>query len=162
MYMISVVGGDNPPPEFLAIAEEVGRELARRGCTVVCGGRGGIMEAVCKGAREEGGHTIGILPGPDRQGMNPYVEFPIVTGIGYARNAIVALTGDAVIAIDGAYGTLSEIAHALAYGIPIVGIGTWRIVNENVPEDPNIIRVETARDAVETALALAAERRRVE
>ncbi len=120
--MISVVGGDAAPDEVLAQAEALGRELARRGCTVVCGGRGGVMEAVCRGARAEGGHTIGILPGLDRRDMNPYVEFPIVTGMGYARNVIVALSGEAVIAVDGAYGTLSEIAHALAHDKPVIGL----------------------------------------
>ena len=113
--MISVVGGDRASEEALALAEEVGRELADRGCTLVCGGRGGVMEAACRGARSRGGHTIGILPTRDRSGMNPYVEFPIVTGIGFARNAIVVLSGDAVIAIEGSYGTLSEMALALAY-----------------------------------------------
>ena len=91
--MISVIGGDSPPPDVLPLAEEVGRELARRGCVLVCGGRGGVIAAACKGAREEGGHTIGILPGPDASDMNPWVEFPVITGIGSARNAIVALSG---------------------------------------------------------------------
>ena len=103
----------------------MGRELADRGCTLVCGGRGGVMEAACRGARSRGGHTIGILPTKDRSGMNPYVEFPIVTGIGYARNAIVVLSGDAVIAVEGSYGTLSEMALALAYDKPVVSLGSW-------------------------------------
>jgi uncharacterized protein (TIGR00725 family) len=77
--MISVVGGDKASADALAVAEEVGRELAERGCTLVCGGRGGVMEAACRGARSRGGHTIGILPTADRRGMNDYVEFPVVT-----------------------------------------------------------------------------------
>ncbi|HEY8491838.1 MAG TPA: TIGR00725 family protein [Dehalococcoidia bacterium] len=155
--MISVIGGDAAPPEAVADAEAVGRELARRGCTVVCGGRGGVMEGVCRGAREEGGHTIGILPGPDTTDMNPYVEFPIVTGIGYARNAIVVLSGHAVIAIDGAYGTLSEIAHALQFDRPVIGLGTWHIA-ANGREDGRIIRAANPLDAVEKAVAAARSR----
>ena len=96
--MISVVGGDRASAEALALAEGVGRELADRGCTLVCGGRGGVMEAACRGARSKGGHTIGVLPTADRTGMNSYIEFPIVTGLGYARNSIVVLSGDAIIA----------------------------------------------------------------
>ncbi|MBI4570603.1 MAG: LOG family protein, partial [Chloroflexi bacterium] len=99
--MIAVIGGDNAPPSALPQAEAVGRELARRGHVLICGGRGGVMEAACRGAREAGGHTIGVLPGPDRGDMNRYVEFPIVTNLGYARNAVVVLSADAVIAVDG-------------------------------------------------------------
>lgn len=150
--MISVIGGDRPPADVLPLAEEVGRELARRGCVLVCGGRGGVMAAACKGAREAGGHTIGIMPGPDASDMNPWVEFPVVTGIGYARNAIVALSGNAVIAIDGSYGTLSEIAHALIFDRPVVGLGTWTF-STNGREDQRIIRASSATDAVEKALA---------
>src|SRR3972149_11205093 len=110
--MISVIGGEACTPEVVAAAETVGHELALRGVTLVCGGRGGIMEAPCRGARSAGGHTIGIMPGRDASQSPPnrWVEFPVFTGIGYARNSSVVLTGDAVIAIDGAYGTLSEIA----------------------------------------------------
>ena len=156
--MISVVGGDSAPPEVLAAAETLGRELARRGCTIVCGGRGGVMEAVCRGARAEGGHTIGILPGPDLADCNPHVEFPVVTGLGYARNVIVVLSGDAVVALDGAFGTLSEIAHALTYGKPVVGLHTWRFENES-SSDAAIIRATDAVDAAEKAVAAARERR---
>jgi len=153
--MISVVGGDPAPPEVLAQAEALGRELARRGCTIVCGGRGGVMEAVCRGARAEGGHTIGILPGTDRRDMNPYVEFPILTGMGYARNVIVALSGEAVIAVDGSHGTLSEIAHALQHGVPVIGLDTWRFSHEGA-DDRAIIRASDPQDAVEKAIAAAA------
>jgi hypothetical protein len=165
--MIAVVGGDAAPPELLAQAEALGRELARRGCTVVCGGRGGVMEAVCRGARAEGGHTIGILPGTDRRDMNPYVEFPILTGMGYARNVIVALSGEAVIAVDGSHGTLSEIAHALQHGMPVIGLHTWRFSPERVAsgdshegaDDEAIIRASDPQDAVEKAIAAARQRR---
>jgi uncharacterized protein (TIGR00725 family) len=156
--LISVVGGDTAPPEVLAQAEELGHELARRGCTVVCGGRGGVMEAVCRGARAGGGHTIGILPGVDHGDMNPYVEFPIVTGLGYARNVIVVLSGEAVIAVDGSYGTLSEIGHALAHGKPVIGLRTWSFSNDNT-DDRAIIRASDPQDAVEKAIAAARSRR---
>ena len=156
--LISVVGGDAAPPEVLAQAEELGRELARRGCTVVCGGRGGVMEAVCRGARAEGGHTIGILPGVDRGDMNAHVEFPILTGMGYARNVAVVLSGEAVIAVDGSYGTLSEIAHALAHGKPVIGLRTWSFSNDNT-DDRAIIRASDPQDAVEKAIAAARSRR---
>ncbi len=159
--LISVIGGNEAPPDLLALAEEVGRLLAREGCTVICGGRWGIMEAVCRGARSEGGHTIGILPAADRSDMNPYVEFPIVTGIGFARNPIVVLSGDAVIAIGGAYGTLSEIAHALTFGVPVIGVRTWRFSRDG-HEDDRIVRAETAEDAVRLALEAARARRQRE
>ncbi len=156
---ISVIGGNSAPPDLLAIAEDVGRLLARNGATVVCGGRWGVMEAVCRGARADGGHTIGILPGDDRSDMNPYVEFPIVTGMGFARNAIVALTADAVIAIGGAYGTLSEVAHALTFGKPVVGLRTWRFAADG-QDDARVMRAETAEEAVR--LAVDAARRAAE
>ena len=156
--MIAVVGGDSAGPEALEMAEQVGRELARRGCTVVCGGRGGVMEAACRGARAEGGHTIGILPGPNRQDMNPYVEFPIITGMGFARNAVVVLSGEAVIAINGSYGTLSEIAHAMQYGVPVVGLTTWTFSADG-HEEPQVLRARDAKEAVEMALEAARARR---
>ena len=139
------------------MAEEVGRELARRRCTLVCGGRGGVMEAACRGARAEGGHTIGILPTSDTGGMNRYVEFPIVTGLGIARNTIVVLSGSAVIAIDGSYGTLSEIAYALQYGRPVVLLASWSLSAPG-PEQPPLIRADSPGEAVEKALAAAARK----
>ncbi len=159
--MISVIGGEAAPPEALEAAEAIGRELARRGVTVVCGGRGGVMEAACRGARAEGGHTIGILPGRNAResAPNPYVEFPIFTGVGYARNAMVVLSGEAVIAIDGSYGTLSEIAYALIHGIPLVGLDTWDF-DYHGHDGERIVRARDAADAVEKAIALAEERRR--
>src|SRR3990172_3305338 len=126
--LISVIGGgDNPPTEALRMAEEVGRELARRGAVVVCGGLEGVMEAVCRGAKAEGGVTIGILPGNDPADANPWVDYPICTGLGYARNVAVVKSGRAVIAVDGAYWTLSEIGHALGDGIPVIGLNTWSL-----------------------------------
>lgn len=155
--IIAVVGGHTAPAELLAEAEAVGRGLARRGCTLICGGRGGIMEAACRGARAEGGHTIGVLPGEDRRDMNAYVEFPIVTGMGYGRNVIIVRTAEAVIAIGGAYGTLSEVAHALNLGKPVIGLHTWRFTNDNVDDSP-VVRARDAEDAVEKAVAVARDR----
>lgn len=153
--IIAVIGGDSPPQEALAQAEAVGRELAQRGHTLICGGRGGVMEAACRGARAAGGHTIGVLPGPDRSDVNPHVEFPIVTNLGAARNAIVVLSADAVIAIDGSYGTLSEIALALVHGKPVVGLATWRISDPGGVEDERVVRVDDPAEAVERAIAAA-------
>ncbi|MBI4302698.1 MAG: TIGR00725 family protein [Chloroflexi bacterium] len=153
---IAVIGGSECSPEVSQIAEAVGRELARRGATVVSGGLGGVMEAACRGARAEGGHTIGILPGSRREEANPYVEFAIPTGLSYARNAIVVKAAQAVIAIDGSFGTLSEIGHALAEGIPVVGLNTWYVSQEEQNCD-SIIIAESPLDAVEKALAAAQE-----
>jgi uncharacterized protein (TIGR00725 family) len=157
--IISVIGGDGSGADALVLAEEVGRELGRRGVTLLCGGRGGVMEAACRGARS-GGHTIGILPGRNAKETPPnkYVEFPIFTGIGYARNAIVALSGEAVIAISGSYGTLSEIAYALINDKPLVGLDTWDFDYHDW-EPGGIVRVSTAVEAVEMAVEMAEARR---
>ncbi|MBI1886023.1 MAG: TIGR00725 family protein [Chloroflexi bacterium] len=158
--IISVIGGEACSPEAAKLAEEVGRELGRRGITVVCGGGLGTMEAVCRGARSEGGHTIGILPGHNagETPPNPWVEFPVFSGVGYARNSMVVLSGDAVIAIDGAYGTLSEIAYALIHNIPLVGLDTWDFAYHGHDAD-RLVRADTPLEAVETAIALAQKRR---
>ncbi|MFC1908853.1 LOG family protein, partial [Chloroflexota bacterium] len=111
------------------------------------------MEAACKGASDEGGITIGILPGESRQAANPYVQIPIVTGIGYARNVAVVKSAHAVIAIDGSYGTLSEIGHALQSNIPVIGLNTWSL-SRNAQPDSSIIQAETAAGAVNTAVSL--------
>jgi uncharacterized protein (TIGR00725 family) len=152
--MIAVIGGDASPGDALEQAETVGREIGRRGHTLVCGGRGGVMEAACRGARAEGGHTVGILPGLDRADVNSHVEFPIVTNMGAARNTIVVLSADAVIAIDGAYGTLSEIAMALIHGRPVVGLGTWRLERPGGVADAGVVHVEDPVEAVQRAEAL--------
>ena len=125
--LVAVIGGGQCSREESRLAEKVGRELARHGAILVCGGLGGVMEAACRGASAEGGVTIGILPGDNRHLANPYVQIPIVTGLGYARNAIVAKSAQAVIAVGGAYGTLSEIAHALQNNIPVIGLSTWSL-----------------------------------
>jgi uncharacterized protein (TIGR00725 family) len=125
-------------------AEAVGRELARRGAVLVCGGLGGAMEAACRGAKQEGGTTVGILPGLDRATANRWVDVAVPTGMGEARNALVVRVADAVIAVGGGYGTLSEIALALKGGKPVVGLGSWDI--------EGLAPAANAREAVETAL----------
>ena len=156
---ISVIGSSDCSPEVARLAEEVGRELAKRGAAVVCGGLGGVMEAVCKGARQMGGQTIGILPREDLNEANPWVEIPIVTGMGYARNAIVVKSGLAVIAIDGGFGTLSEIGHALGQTDPltVIGLKTWTL-SKNGEMDNAIIEAKDPVDAVEKALDAARKR----
>ena len=151
--IIAVIGGGQCSAEEAKLAEEVGRELAKRGAILVCGGLGGVMEAACKGASSEGGLTIGILPGDSYQTANPYVQIPIVTGMGYARNVAVVKTARAVIAVDGSYGTLSEISHALQSGIPVIGLNTWEL-SKNAQPDDSIIRAKNPAEAVEKALNL--------
>ncbi len=159
--IIAVIGGEGVSAEVARLAEEVGRELARRGCTVICGGGSGVMEATCRGARAEGGHTIGILPGHNAEESPPneYVEFPVFTGLGYARNSMVVLSAQAVIAIDGAYGTLTEIAYALIHEVPIVGLDTWHFSYHGDDAD-RILRANDPVDAAEKALAVAQRRAR--
>jgi len=134
--LISVIGGANCSPAEAALAEEVGRLLARRGYGVVCGGRGGVMAAVCKGANQMGGVTVGLLPGDDDSEANPWVQIAIPTGLGEARNALVARAGAGVIAIGGGYGTLSEIALALKWGRRVAGLQTWQIDGVYLASDP--------------------------
>ena len=155
--IIAVIGAGQPSPEEAKLAEEVGRELARQGAVLICGGLGGTMEAACRGASSEGGITIGILPGDNNMTANPYVQIPIVTGMGYARNVIVVKTAQAVIAVGGSYGTLSEIAHALQNGIPVIGLNTWSLSRKDI-EDKSIVTANNPRDAVEIALKLTVER----
>jgi len=149
---IAVIGGSQPSSEEAKLAEAVGRELAKRGAILVCGGLGGVMEAACKGASSEGGITVGILPGDSRQAANPYVQIPIVTGMGYARNVAVVRTAQAVIAIGGNYGTLSEISHALQSGIPVIGLNTWAL-SKNDRQDNSITIVQSPAEAVDKALS---------
>ncbi len=155
--IIAVIGGGEPSAEEARLAEEVGRELARRGAILVCGGLGGVMEAACRGASLEGGITIGILPGDSAKAANPYVQIPIVTGIGYARNISVVKSAQAVIAIGGSYGTLSEIAHARQGDIPVIGLNTWSLSRNDQP-DKSIILAQNPAEAVKKALNLAGAR----
>jgi uncharacterized protein (TIGR00725 family) len=124
---VAVVGPGSAGEEEIAAAEEAGRLIAQRGALLVCGGLGGVMEAACRGAREAGGTTLGLLPGDDRRDANEFVDIAVPTGLGEGRNALVVRAADAVLSIGGGYGTLSEIALALRAGKPVIGIGTWDI-----------------------------------
>jgi len=151
--IIAVIGGGQPSPQEVKLAEEVGRELAKQGVILVCGGLSGVMESACKGAQSEGGVTIGILPGESRQAANPYVQIPVITGIGEARNILVVKSAQAVIAIGGSYGTLSEIGHALRSGIPVIGLNTWSLSRDG-QQDNSIILAQNPTEAVDKALSL--------
>jgi uncharacterized protein (TIGR00725 family) len=152
---VSVIGPGAADEELLAAAEAVGRELARRGAVVVCGGLGGAMEAACRGARAEGGTTIGILPGTDRAAANPWVSVAIPTGMGELRNGLVVRAGDAVIAVGGEFGTLSEIGFALKLGRPVVGLTTWELARRGERVTDAIVVAEDPETAVARALELA-------
>jgi uncharacterized protein (TIGR00725 family) len=143
---IAVIGAGDAGEKVCAIAFKVGYEIARKGVVLVCGGRGGVMEAAAQGARSGGGHTVGILPSYNRASANSHIEFAIATGMGEARNAIVVASADAVIALPGEAGTLSEIALAMKIGRPVVALGAWR----------EIEGVRHAEDA-EAAVALAVQ-----
>ena len=149
--IIGVIGTSEASSEEYQTAEEVGREIARRKGTLVCGGLGGVMEASCRGAKSEGGLTIGIIPGSSKKEANPYVDIPIVTGISEARNIIVVRSSNAIIAIGGSFGTLSEIAFALKLEIPVIGIKTWEV-------STNIKQATTPKEAVDLAFSLARPR----
>ncbi len=155
--VIAVIGENDPTPEIAALAEAVGAEIASAGAVLVCGGLGGVMEAACRGAHGQGGVTIGILPGTRPGEANPYVTYPIPTGLGHARNLLVARAAQAVIAIGGRYGTLSEIAFAKIEGRPVIGLKTWELKREGFGEDA-ILRAAGAKEAVQMALDAARKR----
>ena len=139
--VIGVIGGRRSETRLLKEAEEVGRLIAERGAVMVCGGLKGVMEAASRGARSAGGLTVGILPHEHKRDVNEYIDVAIATGLGIGRNVIIARTAEALIAVGGEYGTLSEIAFALQMGKPVIGIGTWEI--------RGVIPAENASDAVE-------------
>jgi uncharacterized protein (TIGR00725 family) len=143
--LIAIVGGREAPQELLEQATQVGRLIARSGFGLVCGGMGGIMEAAAKGCKEEGGLTVAILMHDDPKYANPYMDVVIPTGLGIARNLLVVRAGEAVIAIDGSYGTLSEVAFALQMGKPVIGIRTWDVSDA-------IIKVNSAEEAIKEVL----------
>ncbi|WP_135824043.1 TIGR00725 family protein [Halorussus ruber] len=147
---VSVIGGGTVTDEQAQTAEAVGKLLAQRGHTVVCGGLGGVMEAACRGATDAGGRTIGILPGEERAAANPYVDTAIATGLGHARNPLVVMNGDAVIAVDGGVGTLSELGFAGVFERPIAGLGTH--------DAPGVEPVESPNEAVEFVESVVSER----
>jgi len=144
--IIAVIGGRKTEKALLTEAEEVGRLIAKKGAVLVCGGLGGVMEAASKGAQSENGLTVGILPHDNSSHANQYIDIPIATGLGIGRNVIIARTADAVIAVGGEYGTLSEIAFALQMKKPVIGIRTWDI--------KGIVSAENAADAIDKALTL--------
>jgi hypothetical protein len=150
---IGVIGSNLCSNEVSKLAFEVGKEIANAGAILLCGGLGGVMEAACQGAKSAGGLTIGILPGYSDAEANRYVDIPIVTGLSHARNVIVVRSSQALIAIEGSYGTLSEIAFALTLGVPVVGLRTWKMERRG-HEVPKIIRVDNAKEAVSEALRL--------
>ena len=133
---MAVVGPGEATAEEIEAARRVGAGLARAGAVVVTGGRGGVMEAACRGAAEQGGTTVGILPGTDRSEANRWVAVAIPTGLGELRNGLVVRCADAVIAVGGAYGTLSEIALALKTRVPVVGLASWRIEGVHAVDSP--------------------------
>jgi uncharacterized protein (TIGR00725 family) len=155
---VAVVGGSEADAGVWDQAEAVGRELAARGAVVVCGGLGGVMEAACRGAKSAGGTTVGILPTDDRAAANPFVDVAVATGMGEARNALVVRTADALVAVAGEFGTLSEIALALRAGKPVVGLGTWELAREGRAVEV-IVRASDAVDAAQRAVEAAASRR---
>ena len=149
--IIGIIGESQASDEQFSAAQEVGVQIAKRGGVIVCGGLGGVMEAACRGAKSAHGLTIGIIPGFSRHEANPYIDIPIVTGMSHARNIIVVHTSNAIIAIGGSHGTLSEIAFALKLGIPIIGIRTWDVSAE-------IKKVSSPKEAVDMAFYLALDR----
>jgi len=124
---VAVIGGHASSKKMYSMAQETGRLIAREGWVLICGGGPGIMEAACRGAKEAGGLTVGILPSFDGKEANDFLDVRLTTGLGYARNILVVRAADAIIAIAGEYGTLSEIAFAFNDPKPIVGIHTWKV-----------------------------------
>lgn len=157
--VIAVIGAGGPSvePALLAIAEAVGSGLAQAGATVVCGGLGGVMAAATRGARTAGGTVVGLLPGDDRAAGNEHLTVAIPTGLGEARNVLVVRAADAVIAVGGGYGTLSEIGFALKTGTPVVGVDTWELRRHGRVDDGIAVAPDAAA-AVATALAAAGDR----
>ncbi len=142
--IVGVIGASRPTSAGLQMAEEVGRQIARRGAVVVCGGLGGVMTAVAKGATEAGGEVLGILPGPDKSAANPFVTLAVPTNMGHARNVVIAHTADVLIAVEGEYGTLSEAAVGLKLGKAVVTL-------PGAPNLPGVTPAKTAVDAVNLA-----------
>ncbi len=149
---IGVIGPATCDARVWELAREVGRCIARAGAILICGGMGGVMEAAACGAREAGGLSVGILPGSEASEANSWIDIPVVTGMGNARNAINVLSSQAVIAIRGSYGTLSEIALALKCGVPVIGLETWGLAPPGGEPVPQITLATTPAGAVATAL----------
>lgn len=151
------LAGDPRGERLADLAYGVGRGLGRAGAVLVCGGRGGVMEAACRGARDAGGETLGILPGDRRAGPapNPHLTHEVYAGVGQGRNLAVALSGRAAIAVGGSWGTLSEIALALRHGVPVVTLASWAPERPDGWPEPGLHRAQDADGAVRLALDLA-------
>jgi uncharacterized protein (TIGR00725 family) len=152
---VAVVGPGEADDETAARAEDIGGELGRRGAVLVCGGLGGAMEAACRGAKSAGGVTVGLLPGLDRGVVNEFVDIALPTGMGELRNGLVVRAADAVIAVAGEFGTLSEVSFALKTGVPVVGLNTWEL-RKRGRRVRAIREAASPREAVDRALELAA------
>jgi len=148
--IIGVCGSSRVDREGAQRAEQVGRLIAKSGWALVCGGLGGVMEAACRGARNAGGVTVGILPGVSRREANPYVDVPVVTGVGHARNLFIVYTAGAVIALPGGAGTMSEVALSLKTRTPVVGLDAWDDIE-------GVIGASSPREAVDKAIKAASE-----
>ncbi len=157
---LAVIGGRQTSARLAEAAETIGREIARRGGVLVCGGMTGVMEAAARGAAAAGGVVVGILPTATAEEGNPHVTIPVPTSMGEARNVLIVRTAEAIIAVGGGYGTLSEIGHALNLGVPVIGVETWRATREGDREVDPIRRTEDPLTAVEWAWAAAQSRRR--
>ena len=151
---IGVIGTSNPTKKIEKLAEEVGYHIAANGVVVICGGLGGVMEAVCRGAKSNNGRTIGVLPGSDSSDANMWVDSVICTGMGEARNLIIIKSSDAVIAVGGGYGTLSEMGFALKLNKPIIGLQTWALENPNM-DNLALKVVDNPKDAVSISIKMA-------
>jgi uncharacterized protein (TIGR00725 family) len=153
--LIGLIGGSHCSEETYLYAKKVGENIAKKGGIIVCGGLGGVMEAVCKGAKNAGGTTIGILPGYTKFDANHFVDIPIITGMGIARNVIIVRTADVVVALEGSAGTLSEIAMALNIGKPVVAVRDWSILKQEHLHGDLMYFIDTPDDAAEKATELA-------
>ena len=155
---IGVIGSDGEiSGDVIKISEKIGRDIAKNNCLLVCGGKGGVMEAVCRGSKKMGGTVIGILPSLDKRDANPYVDIPITTGMSHARNALVASCSDIVIVINGRIGTLSEIGLALSYGKPVIAVKNSGGIADTIEEEMKKVGIKERiySTDVENAVSLA-------
>ncbi|MBW3561853.1 MAG: TIGR00725 family protein [Actinobacteria bacterium] len=153
---VGVIGSQHAAGAIEALGEEVGRGVGRRGGVLVCGGLTGVMAAACRGAKDGGGTTVGILPGLDRAAANPWVDVALPTGLGEVRNILVVRASDVIVAVDGSHGTLSEIAFALKQATPVIGLRTWALTAGDAEDpDPGVTVVDGADEAVEAAFRAA-------
>lgn len=157
MIAVAVVGNAICTPDVAKLAEEVGARLAEKKALLICGGLKGVMEAAAKGAKSKGGTTVGILPGISKREASQYIDIPIVTGMDQGRNIIIVRSSDALIAVGGGFGTLSEIAYALKLNVPVIGLNTWEIAKQG-KEIRDIHAAQTPQEAVESALNLATKK----